>query len=224
MELSPARSLNGKSYGAVSTLESVEEGDHQPTPTTVDVLPSTAVSEAPSEVSIHDMHRSVAIPGRGQSWWSKLMAYAGPGALVAVGYMDPGNWTTDIGGGSAYNYDLLFVVLWSSVIAMFFQLLSVKLAIATGKDLAQACKEHYSTNVSFLLWAVAEVAIIATDLAEVLGCAIAMQLLFGWRLEIGVLVTGFDVAIVFLTQVSLCSSHTAACNGSYHPQFFSEMC
>jgi manganese transport protein len=148
------------------------------------------------------MHRSVAIPGDDQSWYKKMFAFAGPGALVAVGYMDPGNWTTDIGGGSAYNYDLLFVVLWSSLIALFFQVLSVRLAIATEKDLAQACKQYYPSNVNLILWMAAEIAIIATDLAEVLGSAIAMQLLFGWRLEIGVLVTAADVLLVFLFQVS----------------------
>lgn len=202
VKMSALRSLNGKCYGAVDFDETIEDGTIQMTPTTVDALPSNAVSEAPSEVSIQDMHRSVSVPGSEESWLSKLMAYSGPGALVAVGYMDPGNWTTDIGGGSAYNYDLLFVVLWSSLIALFFQLLSVKLAIATGKDLAQASKGYYPNYFNLTLWFAAEIAIIATDLAEVLGCAIAMQLLFGWRLEIGVLVTGADVALVFLTQVS----------------------
>jgi hypothetical protein len=199
------RQLQGKTYGSINSEECLEKGIKKESPHTVDAFADLSYSSpSHSEHSVHDMmHRSVAIPGEDQSWYSKMFAFAGPGALVAVGYMDPGNWTTAIGGGSAYNYDLLFVVLWSSLIALFFQILSVRLAIATEKDLAQACKQYYPAHVNTVLWLAAEVAIIATDLAEVLGSAIAMQLLFGWRLEIGVLVTAGDVVLVFLTQVSV---------------------
>jgi manganese transport protein len=200
------RQFQGKTYGSIDRSDYLENGIKKESPHTVDAIESADLSYSSptqSEHSVHDMHRSVAIPGEDQSWLSKMFAFAGPGALVAVGYMDPGNWTTAIGGGSAYNYDLLFVVLWSSLIALFFQILSVRLAIATEKDLAQACKQYYPPNVNMVLWLAAEVAIIATDLAEVLGSAIAMQLLFGWRLEIGVLVTAGDVLLVFLTQVRM---------------------
>lgn len=122
--------------------------------------------------------------------------------MVAVGYMDPGNWSTDLGGGSAYNYDLLFVVLWSSCIAIFLQILSIKLAIACEKDLAQVCRDTYSLPIVIILWIVAEVAIIATDLAEVIGSAIALQLLFGWPLIFGVIVTALDVLVILTAQVN----------------------
>ena len=129
-----------------------------------------------------------------------MFAFAGPGYLVAVGYMDPGNWATDIGGGSKFGYTLLSVVLLSSLIAMFLQALSAKLGIATGRDLAQACREHYSRRTSIFLWIICEVAIAACDLAEVLGSAIALQLLFHLPLLIGVVLTGADVLIVLALQ------------------------
>src|SRR5262245_39477632 len=115
-------------------------------------------------------------------FWRKLLAFGGPGYLVAVGYMDPGNWATDLAGGSAFGYALLSVVLLSSMMAMLLQYLSAKLGIATGRDLAQLCREHFSLRVSVTLWALCELAIIACDLAELLGTAIALKLLFG---EIG---------------------------------------
>ncbi|KAJ1391079.1 NRAMP family, partial [Ochromonadaceae sp. CCMP2298] len=183
-------------YGSIPQDEVIENGtsDHE--------SHGLAKSRVPNSASLQDVHRSVQVPSRHEPWWRKALAYAGPGALVAVGYMDPGNWATDIAGGSSYNYDLLFVVLWSSLLGLFYQLLAVKLAIASEMDLAQACRKHYPPALLTVLWAVAEVAIIATDLAEVLGSAIALQLLFGWRLEVGVLVTVADVAIVFLAQGS----------------------
>lgn len=207
-------SFRGQSYGAISQ-DDAEDGHVRRTPSTnsdLSIPEGESYETASGDVSILDIHRSVSIPGFDQPWLKKLFAFAGPGALVAVGYMDPGNWTSDIGGGSAYNYDLLFVVLWSSLIAFFFQVLSVKLAVASEKDLAQACKVFYSEHINVVLWLAAEVAIIATDLAEVLGSAIALQLLFGWKLEIGVLVTAADVVILFMTQV--CISHT--CTGKLH--------
>jgi manganese transport protein len=129
-----------------------------------------------------------------------MLAFAGPGYLVAVGYMDPGNWATDLGGGSKFGYTLLSVVLCSSLMAIFLQALSAKLGIATGRDLAQACREHYSPRVRIALWGLCEVAIAACDLAEVLGSAVALKLLFGLPLLAGVLLTGLDVLIVLALQ------------------------
>ena len=134
------------------------------------------------------------------SFWLKVLAFAGPGYLVAVGYMDPGNWATDLGGGSKFGYSLLSIVLLSSLLAMFLQALSAKLGIATGRDLAQACRDHYSPPVRITLWVLCEIAIAACDLAEVLGSAVALKLLFGLPLLPGVLLTGLDVLIVLALQ------------------------
>jgi manganese transport protein len=146
-----------------------------------------------------EAHRSVPFRS-GSSWFRKLLAFAGPGYLVAVGYMDPGNWATDIQGGSKFGYALLSVVVISSLMAMFLQALSAKLGIATGRDLAQACREHYSRRTSMVLWVLCEVAIAACDLAEVLGSAVALKLLFGLPLLAGVLITALDVLIVLALQ------------------------
>jgi len=154
---------------------------------------------SPNRPSLPEAHRSVPILA-GASFWRKMFAFAGPGYLVAVGYMDPGNWATDLGGGSKFGYTLLSVVLLSSLIAMFLQALSAKLGIATGRDLAQACREHYSRRTSIFLWIICEIAIAACDLAEVLGSAIALQLLFHLPLLIGVILTGADVLIVLALQ------------------------
>jgi manganese transport protein len=129
-----------------------------------------------------------------------MLAFAGPGYLVAVGYMDPGNWATDLGGGSRFGYTLLSAVLISSLMAIFLQALSAKLGIATGRDLAQACREHYSERTGIVLWVFAEIAIAACDLAEVLGSAVALKLLFGLPLLVGVLLTGCDVLLVLALQ------------------------
>jgi manganese transport protein len=149
--------------------------------------------------SLPEVHRSIPILA-GASFWRKMLAFAGPGYLVAVGYMDPGNWATDIGGGSRFGYTLLSVVLLSSLLAMFLQALSLKLGIATGRDLAQACREHYSRRSSVFLWVICEIAISACDLAEVLGSAIALKLLFHIPLFYGVLFTGADVLIILALQ------------------------
>ncbi|MGA7783793.1 MAG: Nramp family divalent metal transporter [Candidatus Acidiferrales bacterium] len=149
--------------------------------------------------SLPEVHRSIPIIS-GASFWRKMLAFAGPGYLVAVGYMDPGNWATDLGGGSKFGYTLLSVVLLSSLMAMFLQALSLKLGIATGRDLAQACREHYSRRTSIFLWVLCEIAISACDLAEVLGSAIALKLLFGIPLFYGVLFTGADVLIILALQ------------------------
>jgi manganese transport protein len=129
-----------------------------------------------------------------------MFAFAGPGYLVAVGYMDPGNWATDIAGGSAFGYTLLSVILLSNVMAILLQALAVRLGIATGRDLAQACRDHYSTPVGLALWVFCEIAIIACDLAEVIGTAIALQLLFGIPLVWGVCLTAFDVLLILMLQ------------------------
>jgi manganese transport protein len=149
--------------------------------------------------SLPESHRTVFIPPNA-SWFRKLLAFAGPGYLVAVGYMDPGNWATDIGGGSKFGYALLSVVLISNLMAMFLQALSAKLGVVTGRDLAQACRDHYSRRTSFMLWIVCEIAIAACDLAEVLGSAVALKLLFGLPLLAGVLLTSLDVLVVLALQ------------------------
>jgi manganese transport protein len=149
--------------------------------------------------SLPEAHRTIAITP-GLSWFKKILAFAGPGYLVAVGYMDPGNWATDIGGGSKFGYTLLSVILLSNLMAMLLQALSAKLGIVTGRDLAQACRESYSKPVAIGLWIVCEIAIAACDLAEVLGSAVALKLLFGLPLLAGVLITGLDVLIVLALQ------------------------
>src|SRR3984957_17500412 len=149
--------------------------------------------------SLPESYRSIPILANA-SFFRKMIAFAGPGYLVAVGYMDPGNWATDLGGGSRYGYTLLSAVLISSLMAIFLQALSAKLGIATGRDLAQACREHYSPKTTTVLWVLCEIAIAACDLAEVLGSAVALKLLFGLPLLAGVLLTGLDVLIVLGLQ------------------------
>jgi manganese transport protein len=149
--------------------------------------------------SLPEAHRSIPVAPH-LSWFRKILAFAGPGYLIAVGYMDPGNWATDIGGGSKFGYTLLSVVLLSSLMAIFLQALSAKLGIATGRDLAQACRDHYSRRTTIFLWIVCELAIAACDLAEVLGSAVALKLLFGLPLLLGVVITAFDVLLVLALQ------------------------
>lgn len=149
--------------------------------------------------TLPEVHRSVDIPER-RGFWRKMLAFAGPGYLVAVGYMDPGNWATDLAGGSKYNYALLSVILLSSIMAMFLQRLSLKLGIVTGHDLAQSCRIHYGKRAAIPLWIAAEVGIAACDLAEVIGSAIALNLLFHIPLIWGVLITTVDVLLLLLLQ------------------------
>ncbi|MGB7435388.1 MAG: Nramp family divalent metal transporter [Candidatus Acidiferrum sp.] len=166
------------------------------------VVPGSAGSawrRAVTLPSLPEAHRSIPV-GPNLSWLRKVLVFAGPGYLIAVGYMDPGNWATDIGGGSKFGYTLLSVVLISSLIAMFLQALSAKLGIATGRDLAQACRDHYSRRMSIFLWVICELAIAACDLAEVLGSAVALKLLFGLPLLSGVILTAFDVLLVLALQ------------------------
>jgi manganese transport protein len=137
---------------------------------------------------------------KGLSFWRKMLAFSGPGYLVAVGYMDPGNWATDLEGGSAFGYKLLSVILISNLMAILLQSLCAKLGIVTGRDLAQACRDHYSQPVSVVLWLLCEVAICACDLAEVIGSAIALNLLFKIPLVWGVCITALDVLAVMYLQ------------------------
>ncbi|MFN7983101.1 MAG: Nramp family divalent metal transporter [Vicinamibacterales bacterium] len=154
---------------------------------------------ARSSASLPEVHGSVPIP-HGAGFWKKLMAFAGPGYLVAVGYMDPGNWATDIAGGAQFGYALLSVVMISNLMAILLQALAARLGIASGRDLAQACRDSYSRRTTIMLWLVCEIAIAACDLAEVIGAAIALNLLFGIPMVWGVCITSLDVIIVLLLQ------------------------
>jgi len=149
--------------------------------------------------SLPEVHASVSV-SRSPHYWRRLLGFLGPGFLISVGYMDPGNWATDIAGGSRFGYTLLFVVMLSNLMAILLQSLSLKLGVATERDLAQLCHEIYGKRVSFALWVFAEIAISACDLAEVIGSAIALQLLFHIPLFYGVLITGLDVLLILLLQ------------------------
>lgn len=153
----------------------------------------------PEERSLPEMHGSVLIPNAA-GWLRRLMAFIGPGYLVAVGYMDPGNWATALAGGSAFGYTLLSVALLSSLMAMLLQALCARIGIATGRDLAQLCRDRFPRPVNLALWALAEIAICATDLAELIGTAIALQLLFGIPLLAGVLLTALDALLILWLQ------------------------
>jgi manganese transport protein len=150
-------------------------------------------------VSLPEVHRTVPVPLTG-SFWRKMAAFAGPGYLVAVGYMDPGNWATDLAGGARYGYTLLSVIMLSNLMAILLQALSARLGIASGRDLAQACRDHFSRPSTLVLWFLCEVAIAACDLAEVIGSAIALNLLFGLPLIWGVCLTSLDVLLVLYLQ------------------------
>ena len=154
---------------------------------------------APSQSSLSEVHRTLVVPSDA-SFWRKLLAFAGPGFLVAVGYMDPGNWATDLAGGSKYNYALLSVIMISNLMAILLQSLALKLGIATGRDLAQACRDSYSKPAVIFHWMLAEIAIVACDIAEVIGSAIALNLLFKIPLIWGVCITGLDVLVILMLQ------------------------
>jgi manganese transport protein len=149
--------------------------------------------------SLPEVHASVRI-SRSPHYWRRLLGFLGPGFLISVGYMDPGNWATDIAGGSRFGYTLLFVIMLSNLMAILLQSLALKLGVATERDLAQMCHENYGRKASFALWVGAEIAIAACDLAEVIGSAIALQLLFHIPLLYGVLITGLDVLVILLLQ------------------------
>ncbi|SOB86670.1 manganese transport protein [Sphingomonas guangdongensis] len=150
-------------------------------------------------VSLPEVFRTIPVP-QGAAWPRKLGAFAGPGFLVAVGYMDPGNWATDLAGGSAFGYTLLSVILLSNVMAIILQALAARLGIATGRDLASACRDAYRRPVAIALWALCELAIVACDLAEVIGTAIGLNLLFGIPLVWGVCLTALDVLLILALQ------------------------
>jgi manganese transport protein len=162
-------------------------------------VPPSGPEAGRDRVSLPDVNRSVLVPANA-SFWRKLLAFSGPGFLVAVGYMDPGNWATDLAGGAQFGYTLLSVIMISNLMAMLLQHLSIKLGIATGRDLAQACRDHYSWPTVWFLWVLCEVAIAACDLAEVVGSAIALQLLFGIPLVWGCVITAADVLAVLYLQ------------------------
>src|SRR5215472_4454577 len=145
-----------------------------------------------SGVSLPEVHQSIEIPS-GAGFWRKLLAFAGPGYLVAVGYMDPGNWATDLAGGARYGYTLLSVIMISNLMAILLQALAARLGIASGRDLAQACRDSYSRPTTIVLWVLCEI-------AEVIGAAIALNLLFGLPLIWGVCLTALDVLIVLFLQ------------------------
>jgi manganese transport protein len=149
--------------------------------------------------SLPEVYASIHVPKNG-SFWKSLWAFTGPGLMVAVGYMDPGNWATDIAGGAKFGYILISVILISNLFAMLLQHLALKLGIASGQDLAQACRNSYSKPVSFALWILCEIAIAACDLAEVIGSAIALNLLFGLPLTVGVIITILDVFVLLYFQ------------------------
>jgi manganese transport protein len=156
-------------------------------------------SIAVGEPSLPEVHSSVSV-SRSPIYWRRLIGFLGPGFLISVGYMDPGNWATDIAGGSQFGYTLLFVIMLSNLMAILLQSLSLKLGVATERDLAQLCRENYGRAASFTLWILAEIAIAACDLAEVIGSAIALNLLFHIPLLYGTLITGTDVLLILLLQ------------------------
>ena len=152
----------------------------------------------PNSVSLPEVHGTVSINTKG--FWRRLLSFSGPGYLVAVGYMDPGNWATSLAGGSAFGYTLLSVVLLSNIMAVLLQALAVRMGVAGGRDLAQFCRDSYSRPVGIVLWLLAEAAIIATDLAEVIGTAIGLNLLLGLPLPVGVVLTALDVFLILYLQ------------------------
>src|SRR5213083_3310336 len=172
-----------------------------------DTSPEAVASPAPAagwraergEPSLAGMFASVPT-AKGESFWRKLVAFLGPGYLVAVGYMDPGNWATSLAGGSKFGYALLVVALLSNVMAILLQALCARLGIGAGRDLAQACSDAFPPALAWPLWVLAEIAICATDLAEVIGTAIGLNLLFGVPLEIGVQITALDVFLILAMQ------------------------
>lgn len=178
-----APSSQAAPIGPIVPVEELLEGWHRP-------------RERPS---LPESYQTVSVP-KGVSFFRKALAFTGPGYMVAVGYMDPGNWATDLAGGARFGYTLLSVVLISNLMAILLQSLAVKLGVVTGRDLAQACRDHYSRPVSFALWILCEIAIAACDLAEVIGSAIALNLLFGIPLLWGVCLTAADVLLILLLQ------------------------
>ena len=168
-------------------------------PETADPVPKKGWKRQSGSLSLGEIHGSVPI-NHGQSVYKRFLAFVGPGYLVAVGYMDPGNWATSLSGGARFGYALLCIVLFSNLMAVLLQSFAARLAIASGRDLAQACRDQFSVPVTAFLWLMAELAIIATDLAEVIGTAIGLKLLFGLPLTIGILLTACDVFLLLALQ------------------------
>lgn len=162
-------------------------------------MPTDAWRESRDTPSLSEVFRSIAVP-TGRSPLRRFLAFVGPGYLVAVGYMDPGNWATSLAGGAKFGYALLFIALLSNIMAILLQSLCARLAVASGRDLAQACRDAFPRWISIPLWLFAELAIIATDLAEVIGTAIGLNLLFGIPLEIGIFITAADVFLILWLQ------------------------
>jgi manganese transport protein len=162
-------------------------------------LLKTGWRREPQNLSLREVHASIPVPAQA-NFWRKIFAFIGPGLMVAVGYMDPGNWATDLAGGAKFGYTLLAVILISNFMAILLQHLSLKLGIVTGRDLAQACRDNYSKPVGFFLWILCELAIAACDLAEVIGSAIALNLLFKIPLVVGVILTAADVMVILFMQ------------------------
>ena len=164
------------------------------------MVPDPRISSPPIRIpSLPEVYRSIAIPHAGTGF-RRFLAFLGPGYLVSVGYMDPGNWATDIAGGSKFGYALISVVLISNLMAILLQSLCVRLGVATGRDLAQACRDYYSKPTSIALWILCEIAIVACDLAELLGSALALNLLFGIPMAVGVCLTTLDVLVLLWLQ------------------------
>jgi len=145
--------------------------------------------------AVSDLHATVRVP-RTRNWLRRMFAFAGPAYLVSVGYMDPGNWATDLAGGAKFGYQLVWVLVMSNLMAILLQTLSARLGVVTGRDLAQACRDFYPRFMVWPLWILCEIAIVACDLAEVLGAAIGLQLLFGIPLLAGVIITALDVLLL----------------------------
>jgi manganese transport protein len=183
-----------------------EAGDPRAVPAAGDPNRGALAGESPGwrngggQPSLTEVFRTVKVPAPNAGFWRKFIAFSGPGYLVAVGYMDPGNWATSLAGGSAFGYTLLSVIMVSNLMAILLQALALKLGVVAERDLAQACRDHYSKPVSFMLWVACEIAIAACDLAEVIGSAIALNLLFGLPLVLGVCLTALDVLAVMYLQ------------------------
>ena len=167
------------------------------TTSVIQARPAWRFADAGRQPSLAEVHASIRVP-QGGIWLRRFLAFAGPGYMISVGYMDPGNWATDIAGGSRFGYTLLSVILLSNLMAILLQALAARLGIATGRDLAQACRDSYSMPVNIALWLACEAAIIACDLAEVIGTAIALQLLFGIPLIAGALIAALDAFLLLL--------------------------
>ncbi len=166
-------------------------------PSLVAAAVAARTSENDARTSLSEVHRTIRVPEGGR-WLTKFLAFAGPGYMVSVGYMDPGNWATDLAGGSQFGYTLLSVILISNIMAVVLQALSARLGIVTGRDLAQLCRDEFPRPVAFTLWIACELAIIACDLAEVIGTAIALKLLFGIPLTVGALITALDAFLILV--------------------------